>query len=90
MLKPVDIQNKEFEKKLKGYDCDEVDDFLDAIIQDYEALFQENQSLKNRIGVQTPLSATNRSRIRCTNLSMLRDSLRRTSRTTQTWRRRRS
>ena len=53
MLKPVDIQNKEFEKKLKGYDCDEVDDFLDAIIHDYEALFQENQSLKNRIGVLT-------------------------------------
>ena len=53
MLKPIDIQNKEFEKKLKGYDCDEVDDFLDAIIQDYEALFQENQSLKNRIGVLT-------------------------------------
>ena len=48
MLKPVDIQNKEFEKKLKGYDCDEVDDFLDAIIQDYEALFQENQAFKKR------------------------------------------
>ena len=38
MLKPVDIQNKEFEKKLKGYDCDAVDDFLDIVIQDYDAL----------------------------------------------------
>ncbi len=53
MLKPIDIQNKEFEKKLKGYDCDEVDDFLDVIIQDYEALCQENQSLKNKIGLLT-------------------------------------
>ncbi|MBR0470373.1 MAG: DivIVA domain-containing protein, partial [Clostridia bacterium] len=24
MLRPIDIQNKEFEKKLKGYNCDEV------------------------------------------------------------------
>ena len=38
MLRPIDIQNKEFEKKLKGYNCDEVDDFLDVVIQDYELL----------------------------------------------------
>jgi cell division initiation protein len=53
MLKPIDIQNKEFEKKLKGYDCDAVDDFLDLIIQDYEALCKENQSLKDKIGLLT-------------------------------------
>lgn len=51
MIKPIDIQNKVFEKKLKGYDCDAVDDFLDIIIQDYEALCKENQSLKDKIGV---------------------------------------
>ena len=53
MLRPIDIQNKEFEKKLKGYSCDEVDDFLDVVIQDYELLFKENQSLKNKIGLLT-------------------------------------
>lgn len=53
MLRPIDIQNKEFEKKLKGYNCDEVDDFLDVVIQDYELLFKENQSLKNKIGLLT-------------------------------------
>lgn len=53
MLKPIDIQNKIFEKKLKGYDCDAVDDFLDLIIQDYEALCKENQSLKDKIGLLT-------------------------------------
>lgn len=53
MLKPVDIQNKEFEKKLKGYDCNQVDDFLDVVIQDYEALCKENQALKNKIGLLT-------------------------------------
>ena len=35
VLRPIDIQNKEFEKKIKGYNCDEVDDFLDVVIQDY-------------------------------------------------------
>ena len=53
MLRPIDIQNKEFEKKLKGYDCDAVDDFLDVIIQDLEQLYKENASLKDRIGVLT-------------------------------------
>ena len=51
MLKPIDIQNKEFEKKLKGYDCDAVDDFLDIVIQDYEALCKENIALKDRIKI---------------------------------------
>lgn len=53
MLRPIDIQNKEFSKKIKGYDCDEVDDFLDAVIQDYEILGKENQSLKERLALMT-------------------------------------
>ncbi len=53
MLRPIDIQNKEFSKKIKGYDCDEVDDFLDAVIQDYELLGKENQELKNRLSLLT-------------------------------------
>ena len=48
MLKPVDIQNKDFEKKLKGYDCDEVDEFLDLIIHYYELLYRENKYLKEK------------------------------------------
>lgn len=53
MLTPIDIQNKEFEKKLKGYDCDAVDDFLDIVIQDYEALCKENNSLKDKVAMLT-------------------------------------
>ncbi len=53
MLRPIDIQNKDFEKKFKGYDCDAVDDFLDVVIQDYELLCKENQTLKNKIGLLT-------------------------------------
>ena len=53
MLTPIDIQNKEFEKKLKGYDCDAVDDFLDVVIQDYEALCKENNALKEKVTMLT-------------------------------------
>jgi cell division initiation protein len=53
MLRPIDIQNKDFEKKIRGYSCDEVDDFLDLIIQDYDMLFKENQTLKDKIGLLT-------------------------------------
>lgn len=53
MLRPVDIQNKEFEKKLKGYDCDQVDEFLDNVIHDYEIICKENQTLKDRVGLLT-------------------------------------
>ena len=53
MITPVDIQNKDFAKKMRGYDPDEVDDFLDAVIKDYTALMKENQSLKGKIGMLT-------------------------------------
>ena len=31
MLTPLDIENKRFSKTLKGYNVDEVDDFLDQL-----------------------------------------------------------
>lgn len=52
MLRPIDIQNKEFERKLKGYNPDQVDDFLDKVIGDYEAVLKENKSLKEKLDTQ--------------------------------------
>lgn len=49
MLRPIDIQNKEFEKKIKGYNQDQVDDFLDKIIKDYETIIKENKTLKDKL-----------------------------------------
>lgn len=37
-LTPKDIVNKNFKPKMRGYDPTEVDEFLDAVIQDYEVL----------------------------------------------------
>jgi len=47
----MDINNKEFKKSLRGYDCDEVDEFLDKISEDYEIIYKENSSLKEKIEI---------------------------------------
>ncbi len=48
-LTPLDIHNKEFSRRLRGYDEDEVNEFLDQIIKDYEALIRENKDLQNQV-----------------------------------------
>ena len=42
MLAPSEIDNIRFSKTIKGYNVDEVDDFLDQLIADYEKLYREN------------------------------------------------
>lgn len=51
MLTPLDIQNKEFSKGIRGYKESEVDSFLDEIIVDYEKLYKENVELKDKISM---------------------------------------
>ena len=41
MLTPVDIHNKEFGRSFRGYNEDEIDDFLDQVVNDYEKLYRE-------------------------------------------------
>lgn len=48
-LTPLDIHNKEFGRRLRGYDEDEVNEFLDQIIKDYEAMIRENKDLQNQL-----------------------------------------
>ena len=45
-LTPLDIYNKEFKRSVRGYSEDEVNEFLDEIVRDYEALIRENDELK--------------------------------------------
>ena len=49
MLTPLDIENKRFSKTIKGYNVDEVDDFLDELTIDYEKLYKENSELREQI-----------------------------------------
>lgn len=52
MLSPVDIQNKEFKKaKLGGYNSEEVNDFLEEVLQSYQQLTKENYELKDKINM---------------------------------------
>lgn len=49
MLTPIDIQRQDFEVKLRGYNADEVDDFLDLVGRDYEKLYKDNAELKEQV-----------------------------------------
>ncbi len=44
----MDINNKEFKKSLRGYNADEVDEFLDKVAEEYEFMYKENSTLKEK------------------------------------------
>ncbi|OEH84725.1 hypothetical protein BHU72_07770 [Desulfuribacillus stibiiarsenatis] len=48
-LTPLDISNKDFSRALRGYDIDEVNEFLDHVIKDFEALIKENRQLNDKL-----------------------------------------
>jgi cell division initiation protein len=48
-LTPLDIHNKEFSRGFRGYDEDEVNEFLDQIIKDFEILIKEKKELEERL-----------------------------------------
>jgi cell division initiation protein len=48
-LTPLDIHNKEFNKGFRGYDEDEVNEFLDQVIKDYELVLREKKDLDERL-----------------------------------------
>ncbi|MDX6220218.1 MAG: hypothetical protein QOJ48_1899, partial [Frankiales bacterium] len=50
-LTPQDVVNKKFATKLRGYDQDEVDVFLDEVEQELVRLLTENANLQQRLSV---------------------------------------
>lgn len=48
-LTPLDIHNKEFSRGFRGYDEDDVNEFLDQIIKDYELVMREKKELKKQV-----------------------------------------
>ena len=44
----MDIGSKEFKKVIRGYSSDEVDEFLVKVAEDYEVLYKESSSLKEK------------------------------------------
>jgi len=48
-LTPMEIHNKDFPRKFRGYDPDEVDQFLDTVVEDFEKLYKENIDIKEKL-----------------------------------------
>ena len=50
MITPLDIENKKFSKQMmNGYNVDEVDEFLDEIMEDYEVNYKELATLRTKV-----------------------------------------
>lgn len=50
-LTPLEIHNKEFATKMRGYDQDEVNEFLDQVIRDYELVMRQNKELEDELAI---------------------------------------
>ncbi|ALS78213.1 MULTISPECIES: DivIVA domain-containing protein [Planococcus] len=48
-LSPLDIHNKEFSRAFRGYQEDEVNEFLEQIMRDYEILLKDKATLEERL-----------------------------------------
>lgn len=48
-LSPLDIQNKQFSVKMRGYSQDEVQDFLELIVRDYEDTLTKNRQMEKTL-----------------------------------------
>ncbi|WP_054695716.1 DivIVA domain-containing protein [Syntrophomonas palmitatica] len=49
MITAVEIRNQQFGKSLRGYDSNEVNNFLLQVAQDYEKLYSENATLRDNM-----------------------------------------
>lgn len=48
-LTPLDIHNKEFSVRLRGYDQQQVNDYLDEIIREFENLLMKQEEMEKKI-----------------------------------------
>lgn len=48
-LTPLDIHNKEFSRRFRGYDEDEVNEFLDQVVKDYEMVLRDKRNLEEQV-----------------------------------------
>lgn len=45
----MDIMNRQFKKGVRGYNVSEVDEFIEKVAEDYEAIFKENSSFREKM-----------------------------------------
>jgi cell division initiation protein len=48
-IQPIDVRRKEFKSSFRGYDPNQVDDFLDAVADEFERNYTENQRMREEV-----------------------------------------
>jgi cell division initiation protein len=48
-ISPIEIRQQEFTKKMRGYDPDEVQNFLESLAEELDKLNNDNESLKSEV-----------------------------------------
>lgn len=57
-ITPMDIQQQQFKRRLRGFDLQEVDSFLELVAAEFKEALQENSSLKDEVkGLERELAA---------------------------------
>lgn len=49
MITPMDIHNKQFSRGIRGYNEEEVRDFLQQIVSDYEQIYREHREMEDEL-----------------------------------------
>ncbi|TGE32700.1 DivIVA domain-containing protein [Desulfosporosinus sp. Sb-LF] len=56
-MTPLDIRNKTFRKGVRGYQCGEVEKFLETVSQEFESAYAENFELREKTkGLESEVS----------------------------------
>ena len=53
MLMPLEVEEKKFTKQMRGYNKEEVDEFIAEVARDYEKLYKESLAAKDKIATLT-------------------------------------
>ncbi len=53
MLMPLEVEEKKFERQMRGYNREDVDAFVSEVAKDYEKLYKENLAAKDKIATLT-------------------------------------
>ncbi len=51
MLTPLEIENRKFKREFRGYSMEEVEEFMNVIAENYELVYKENLSNKDKINM---------------------------------------
>lgn len=51
MLAPHELKNKSFTKTMRGYNPQEVDEYIDFLVENYTSLYRENSELERKLKI---------------------------------------